>query len=303
MQSLMDDRTRDEIEKVVWQTLKDAGLTEPPVPIDALLEHLHLHRDFYDLQNPGFLDGAKHRLRINGRKVVEILHKIKLAAVLLYDQDRIIVDSGLPDIRKDWPSFHESIHRVLPWHHPYFYGDTAQTLDPDWHQKLEAEANYGASAMMFCGPVFTRDALDTVPEWASIEILRNRYGKSYVTTLRRYVQHSHDRPMALMVSTPYWMDKPDDQRQRWRHFVGSDRFNSEFGNVVPGEIVSIIDANTYSCRGGPAGQYIMCLCDDNGQVHEFCAESFFNRYYLLTLMVRIRKLTTKRIVIPGSSSM
>jgi len=30
---------------------------------------------------------------------------------------------------------------------------------------LESEANYAASALMFCGPAFIREALDTSPEW------------------------------------------------------------------------------------------------------------------------------------------
>ena len=61
---------------------------------------------------------------------------------------------------------------------------------------------------MFCGPVFSGEAKDTKPEWASIEGLKKRYGKSYSTTLRRYVQFGPDCPMAMLVSTPLWMESP-----------------------------------------------------------------------------------------------
>ncbi len=298
----MDNKTKQEIMKVTWKTLRDAGLTEPPVSINNLLGHLELHREFYNLQNPRFLDRAKHRLQINGQKIIRILHKIKLDAVLLFDENRIVVDCEIPEIRRDWPTFHEATHRVLPWHKPYFYCDTAQTLNPDWQQILEAEANYGASEMMFCGPVFTREALDTLPKWESIKILKKRYGKSYHMTLRRYIEHSHDNPMAMVVSTPLWMDKPDDQKERWRHFIGSKRFKAEFSNVTPGNIISFIDTNTNGNRGGPSGQYLICLEDANGEQHEFCTESFFNQYYLLTLLVHKKKMTTRRIVIPGTVS-
>jgi len=45
---------------------------------------------------------------------------------------------------------------------------------------LEGEANYGASGLMFGGKVFTKEALDTTPEWKSIELLKKRHKKSWV---------------------------------------------------------------------------------------------------------------------------
>src|SRR5271166_6374755 len=135
----MDDATRREIDKVVWQTLRDAGIVEPPVQTEAILEHLALYRQFYDLQDPSFIERAKYKIQIHGRRLVEVVKKIKLTAVLFNDENRIVVDAGLPILKREWPSLHEAAHRILVWHRPYFYGDTAQTLDPDWHEALEAE--------------------------------------------------------------------------------------------------------------------------------------------------------------------
>lgn len=296
----MDDATRNEIEKVSWNTLREAGIVRPPVRIETVLEHLHLHREFYDLQNPGFLDRAKHKIKVHGHRLVDMLRSIKLVAVLLYDEDRIVVDSGLPEIKRDFPSFHETAHRIFVWHRPFFYGDTAQTLDPDWHEQLEAEANYGASALMFCGPVFTREALDTSAEWASVAAMKERYGKSYVTTLRRYVEHSHNHPMAMLVSTPYWKEKPADQPERWRHFVPSKRFAAEFASVSASDLLAAVDENSIERSGGPVADFTYCLEDGNGDGHEFRAESFNNSYYVLTLFVELRRLGAKRIVVPHS---
>jgi Zn-dependent peptidase ImmA (M78 family) len=167
----MDNATRRAIDKVCWTTLREAGIAHPPVRVEVFLDHLKLHRDFYDLQSPGFLDRAKHTIRVHGRRLVELIQRVKLVAVLFYDEDRIVVDADLPDVKRDFPSFHEVAHRVCHWHQPFFYGDTAQTLDPDWHEQLESEANHGASTMMFCGSVFTREALDTAREWASVAAL------------------------------------------------------------------------------------------------------------------------------------
>jgi len=294
----MDDAPRREIEKVSWNTLREAGIVRPPVRIETVLEHSHLHRDFYDLQNPNFLDRAKHKIRVHGHRLVNILREIKLVAVLLYDEDRIVVDAGLPEIKRDFPSFHEATHRILVWHRPFFYGDTAQTLNPDWHERLEAEANHGASALMFCGPLFTREALDTTAEWASVATLKERYGKSFVTTLRRYVEHSHDHPMAMLVSTPHWEERPADQPERWRHFVPSKRFATEFASVTASDLLLPVDTNSNEQSGGLLADFTYCLRDTNGDAHEFRAQSFYNRYYVLTLFVELRRLGAKRIVVP-----
>lgn len=298
----MDDATRREIDKVCWKTLKDAGVVRPPVRIEKVLDFLKLNREFYDLQDPSFLDRAKHKIEVQGQKLINVLSKIKLIAVLFYDEDRIIVSSGLSNIQRDFPSFHESTHQVLEWHRPFFHGDTAQTLDPDYHEALEAEANYGAGAFMFCGPVFTTEVLDTTPDWDSVAGLKERYDKSFATTLRRYVEHSHDRPMAMLVSTAPWLEKPAEQPERWRHFVPSGKMASQFSAITASDLLGAVDANIARHGGGLIADFTYCLDDDNGVSHEFRAESFFNQYYVLTLFVELRRMATSRIVVAGGST-
>ena len=294
----MDEATSREIERVTWNTLRDAGIVRPPVQIEVILQHLHLYRDFYSLKNPSFLDRTKHKIRVHGTKLVNILQKIKLMAVLFYDENRIVVDEELPEIRQDWPSFHEVSHKIFVWHKPYFYGDTAQTLDPDWHEILESEANYGASALMFCGPVFTKEANDMTKDWSSVKVLHKRYNKTLTTTLRRFVEHGPECPMAMLVSTPYWCVTPEDQKKRWRHFVRSKMFSGQFSTVTAEDVLKAVDGNSSICTGGPVADFTFSLNDDNDVLHEFRAESFYNRYYLLTLCVQLKKCTAKRVVMP-----
>ncbi|MCK4828410.1 hypothetical protein KA005_72440, partial [bacterium] len=281
----MDEATSREIEKVTWNTLRDAGIVRPPVQIELILQHLHLYRDFYSLKNPSFLDRTKHKIRVHGTKLVNILQKINLMAVLFYDENRIVVDEELPEIRQDWPSFHEVSHKIFVWHKPYFYGDTAQTLDPDWHEVLESEANYGASELMFCGPAFRKDALDTTKDWAGVIILKELYEKSMTTTLRRFVEHGPDHPMVMLVSTPCWKTKPVDQPEWWRYFVRSKKFVEKFRNVKPEQVLHALDNNCDMRRGGPVADFIFSLNDDNGESHEFHAESFYNTHDILTFCV------------------
>lgn len=296
----MDDLTRREIDKVVWSTLKDAGLTRPPVRIEDLLEHLRLNRTYYDLRDPGFCDKAKYKLLVAARKAAKVIRKINLVAVLFQDEKRIVIDANLPAIKQDWPSFHECAHRIMPWHRAYFHGDTAQTLDPAWQERLEAEANFGASGLMFCGPVFTRSALDTKPEWASVKALKQDYGKSYVTTLRRYVEHGPTHAMAMLVSTAPWDVRPDDQPENWRHFVGSPTFLEQFSNVTAADLVGVVNANVEYRRGGPVADFSFQVSDDNVDWHEFRAECFYNSHYILTLLTQLRMMPSDQIVVPSA---
>ncbi len=287
----MDDKTRREIDKVVEGTLKDAGLMEPPVKVGDLLQYLEVHRDFYDLEDPNLLQRFLHRVRVGKQKLIKIVDKVKLHAVWLPDEERILVDESLPDPKIDWASFHDATHRILEWHRAFFLGDTAQTLNPDFQEMLENEANYGASALMFAGSTFTKDALDTAGNWESVTELKKKYKKSLVTTVRRYVEFGLDRAMVMVLSTPWWREKPLDQEIRIRHFVPSERSKKEFDNIGPDDFLNMIDDHTRRRLGGIVGSFSFGLQNKNGVLHEFQAESFFNQHYLVTLIVHQEKIS------------
>jgi hypothetical protein len=288
----------DEIDKIVWRVLRDAGQTQPPIQVAPIFDHLKLHRDYYNLQDPGVLDRAKYALRVGTNTVLDLIRKAKLQAALFFDEKRVIIDSNLPPIKRDWPACHEATHGALPWHRTYFLGDTAQTLNPDWQEILEAEANYGASAFMLCGPVFDHESKDVKPEWAQIKELTSRYGKSMPVTIRRYVQKGPDHPMAMLVSTPPWKEIPEDQDNAWRHFVFSPRFGRQFSQVTAPDLIVGVNLYAKPAAGGLVANYTFSLGDDDGEAHEFRAECFFNRYYLITLFVHLRMLPPKGIVMP-----
>lgn len=295
----MDKYAQRDIDKAVARILKGMGISEPPVRVEDVLAHLQLYRDYYDLQDPSFLQHLWYKLRIGGRKLSRIGRKVKLAGLWLPNQNRVVVDASLPSPKREWASFHEVIHSIIEWHREYYLGDTAQELDPACQEELEAEANYGASALMFCGQRFTKDAQDVSLDWAGLEGLRKRYGnKSYVTTIRRFVEHGRDHPMAVLVSTPWWGDKPADQESRSRHFVRSPSFVRRFATVAAEDVLHEVDTNTIDRIGGPVGDFTFSLADDDDILHEFRGESFFNRHYVLTLLVRVRRLSTTRVSEP-----
>ena len=296
----MDRVTRAEIERIAAATLRDAGLTEPPLSVEKLLQYVQLHRDYYDLANPGFLDRAKHKLRIDGHKLVDIINKVRLQAVLLFDENRICIDQELPKIKHPWASCHETGHRLLPWHKPFFFGDTAQTLDPNYQADLEAEANYAAGRLLFLGNRFTEEAKDLVPTIKVIKSLAKRYRASLTTTLRRYVEQGPDFAMAMLVSTPPWSKQPAGQEHRWRHFIPSGRFSTLFPEIAAESLRTVLDEHVAYRRGGKVAEFRLELVDARGDRHELRAWSFNNQYYLLTLFVEERRVTDARIVMSGN---
>ena len=295
----MDEATRREIERVAETTLQEAGLVEPPLSVDHLLEHVELYRDYYDLSNPGFLDRVKHKLQIQGRRLKDIVDKIRLQAVLLFDEGRICIDLDLPKVKRPWASCHEIGHRIMPWHKPFFYGDTAEMLEPDWQAELEQEANYAAARLLFLGDRFSRDARDVPPTVDGIKLLKHRYGTTWTTTLRRYVEQRPERAMAMLVSTAPWKDQPADQENRCRHFVTSVKCEHLFP-CFSGEVLrQHVDAHVYPARGGPdlLGEFDFGLVDAAGGTHEMHAWTFYNQHYLLTLAVE-ESAVSSMVVVP-----
>ncbi len=285
----MIDQTRKEIDKRVLRVLKDAGIKKPPVHIEDILECLKIHRNFYDLDDPSLLRRCFHKIKVGGVRLKQLKEKINLSAIWMPDEELILVDKSLPGPKRDWASFHDTTHTILNWHRAFFLGDTAQTLDPDYQEILESEANYGASALMFGGKIFTQEGLDTRPEWSSIELLQKRYKKSLVTTLRRYVEFTHNVPMLMMVSTPWWLEIPPNQPSPCRHIVYSPSYLSKVSEIDPESLVTIVNSHITKRKGGIVGSFEFNFNDLNDNRCEFRAECFFNSYYVLTLAVRNNK--------------
>ena len=278
--------------------LREIGINAPPVRVEDVLEHLRVHREFYDLENPTFLQRAAHRAKVQAGQLLRLLRdRVRLRGVWLPDEQRILVDAGLPTPKQDWASFHEATHRILPWHRGFFLGDTAQTLDPGFQEALEAEANYGASDLRFCGAFFSSEARDIVPTWTSIRALQKRYRTSLQSTARRVVEFGPNLPMLFVVSTPYWQLVPPDQLHRCRHVVPSPRFTREFGTLEDSDVIDQITSTTAFVRGGPAGEFEAYLQDLRREGHSFVGSHFFNQHDLFTLFVHEAQSTATSVVL------
>lgn len=279
------EHARRDIDRLVRRVLRDSGSAEPPLDIANVLRVLNLDREFYDLEEPRLLKRIQHRVRVGARRLAEYLDKIKLQALLLFDDRRVLLDKELPEIKHDWATAHEAGHGLIPWHREFWRGDTLETLDPAWHEELEAEANYAASGLLFCGQAFTEEAQDFRPCWSAVEKLRRRYKKSLHLTARRFVEHGPDVPMVLLVSTAAWDEPLRDQATRVRHIVLSPSFDARFQPPDPDWLRGMVDARTEKRRGGPVGEIDCRLRAHDGEAHLFHGECFYNGYYVMSLLV------------------
>jgi hypothetical protein len=292
-----------ELNKVIERTLKDAGLTKPPIRLKDVLEHLELFQEFYDLSDPSFLDKTKHKIRVGRHRLIQVVKKIKLQAVLFFDENRVAIDHSLPVLKREWPAFHEAGHRICPGHREVSaFGDTAQTLRPDYQEKLEAEANFVGAGLMFCGKRFTAEARDTTPCWDAINKMANSFGRTKTTTLRRYAGFGPDCAMAAVIGTPVWKVDSENLPGSWRHFVPSPKFADRFSNADVNHMVEWVTLHANPKRGGQVASFPLVLKDDNDDRHEFLAEAFFNTHDLLMIFVHQRKLNGRgRIIVPEPS--
>ena len=285
---MIEERTKHDIDKLVEQLLWDIYALEPPLELKDVLDHLNLHRGYYSLDDPSLLKEIEHKIKIGAqiglKKIKKIFKKVAIRAITIPDDQKILIDESIPNVKKRWAESHEICHNLIPTHKYFLFGDIPETLDPDYHEMLEAEANYGASSLIFLGDLFSKESLDLSDEWKSVSVLAKRYGNSLTSTLRRYVQFSQDTPKVGFFHTPIWMSKPDDQVTRCRYFVKSKRFEEEFSGVNSNDIIDAVDSYIHRRKGGPVGEDTFQLCDDNGVNHEFTGYSFFNQHYIMTLI-------------------
>lgn len=288
----MDEFTSKDIDERVKRILREIGVKEPPLNLENVLSFLDLHRGYYDLQNPNLIQNVTHRLKIGSFKIKDILGKINLRGLWYPDEKKILIDNNVPELKKRWVISHEIGHKMVPWHKDFIFADIAETLDPDYREQLEAEANYAASSLLFLSSRFTEEAVDYTPSLESVQKLSKIYGNTQTMTLRRFVQFSQDIPMIAVVSKPHWksnfMNYSNDEL--CRYFLPSEKFTKKFGNISKFEVIEKIKSYTLQRKGGPIGTGEVIFSDSNGEEHSFEGESFFNTFDVLTLIKYKKKV-------------
>ena len=98
------------------------------------------------------------------------------------------------------------IHSVLEWHGSALLGDNQITLKLGCHERIEAEANYGAGRLLFLQDQFDRIALDSKPDFGLIKEIAHDFGNSMTSTLWRFVEAMDIPALGIVSQHPHYID-------------------------------------------------------------------------------------------------
>jgi len=194
----------------------------------------------------------------------------------------IYVDPSLHDSRKTFVTYHEVIHRVLPWQHIQRTEDDDLSLSLTCDTEFESEANYGAAEILFQCERFENEARDYELSIASALHLADRYDASRHASLRRFVERNH-RPCLLLVLKPTCRNNADGGTSFFvSHSIPSGRFVLQFGDPFRAMFINPEDEVGKILNSGGSGE--IGLSDHKGLCRPCMVESFYNQYNVFVLI-------------------
>ena len=289
---------RRDIDKQVEKVLKGLGNPEPPIRLEEIRDLLKLDRQYYSATDDSALREFVSKVKIGAKQLfmrptllLEVVAKANLSALWLPDRKRILIDQSLPQLKHRWAETHEIAHSITEWHKLYLHGDSTKELNQTCNETLEAEANYGAGQLLFLRDRFVLEAQCVSKTIESIRILSKNFGNTITSTLWRYVEQvGTTLPMAGLVTPhPHRLPGDHDHKNPCKYFIPSPAFRTRFGTVGETEVFSKLLDYCSNAGGGALGSDEVTLIDDNGELHIFHFETFFNRYEALTLAYYVRK--------------
>ena len=291
---ILPEKTARDIDERVERVLRGLGRPEPPLRLEDVRELLKLDREFYTADDPGVVQEVISRIRIAGIQVykrptllMDVIQKLSLKSLYLPDPKRILLDASLPILKHRWNEGHEIGHSIIPWHHDVMLGDNTLTLYPGCQEQVEAEANFAAGRLLFLRERFTEEVRSIELSMEAIRALRKKFGNTLSTTLYRVVESNGvDQPLVGMISGhPHVSRREDDfdPSDPCKHFIQSPAFRRNFGKTSEAQLFTAVAGYCGAQAGGPLGEDVLLLADDNGDRHHFYFETFFNRYDALTL--------------------
>lgn len=308
-EELIGEFEKREIRAQVDRILRDLGHPEPPLYLPDVRALLSLDLKYYSRSDPGLVAELTHRFRLLARKslpdlgkhLLTALSKSNLCAFWVPESSRILVDSEVPQRKHRWIEAHEITHSVTPWHKHYLLGDNAQTLDPECHAALEAEANYGAGRLLFLQGRFSAEARELPLTFEAIKRLAERYQNSIQSTFWRMVEdRDPDQPTFGVISAHPRHPAVGQHNgpSPWRYFIRSAAFRSQFATYSADDAFASITRLATNRKTGPIFCAEDIVKDAIGDDWSFRIESFSTGHALLTVGSPIRR----RSVLVGSEA-
>jgi hypothetical protein len=197
--------TRRRLERIANDALRGAGvLGVVPTPLDALAEAAGI---------------AVEPVASLGRE----RDRPVLGAMWL-EERTLFLERRQSPARRRFTQAHEIMHALCPWHGPALRTDTAAELFGPTREMLEAEANAGASLLIFGGT-----AVAGPVSMASAQALAAAHGASLHATLHHCVES--DRGASALLVAGRFPDRAG-ALPVWRS-IQSAAFRRRFGALVP----------------------------------------------------------------------
>ncbi len=176
--------TERRLAAVAEQALRRAGvLGVLPTPLEAVQR----------------VAGVLHRADIRALPPELAMAGRPLLGALWYEARTVYVDLSQSEPRRRFTDAHEAIHALCPWHRAVLRRDGEDELFRATRATIEAEANFGASLLLFQGEAFRRRVGRERCTVALAQTLAEEHGASLQATLHHHVQH-HDGEAALVVT-------------------------------------------------------------------------------------------------------
>jgi hypothetical protein len=212
------------------------------------------------------------------------------------------VDRQLHESRQSFVAYHEVMHRVLPWQNIGYTEDDDTTLN-DLSLNLtcdaifESEANYGAAEILFQCDRFETEARDYDLSIPSALHLAKKYGASYHSSLRRFVERNH-RPCLLLVLKPTRWVNPDGAISFFiTSCIPSVPFALQFGDPFRHQFMNPDQELCRILNTGSDGE--ISLSDFKGLWRPCTVECFSNQYSFFALIYPKDVAPARRTVLFG----
>lgn len=294
IEPIIDDYERSDINEHIARLLRDLGDPKPPLRLDVVRELQKLDLTYYSKADLNLLDEMAHRAKMAGHDISstaksmrDVVSKFGLKGLLMLKEGdkRIFIDDDVVPLKRRFVIAHEILHDLLPWHRSLLIGDNESTLNPTFHQAMEAEANYGGRRLIFMGDRFQREALDCSFDWKTIAKFKDRYGNTLTTTLWQMVcERDPEHPAFGLISRhPYHTDIcAKAGAGNVAYFPRSRGLIKRFPGLSHDIAYSAVIHHATAKKTGPVGEGESVFYDANGEAHLFEIFSFSNTYDLLT---------------------
>lgn len=120
-------------------------------------------------------------------------------AVLLRQQNLILLSNNLYPRRKRITIYHECGHDIIPWHQANAFSLRGKDIDPIVHKTIEREAFLAGTEIMYPLKHFIDDSLSLSLSLDSINSLADRYNGSFEATCIRYALTNHNIVAVVVV--------------------------------------------------------------------------------------------------------